>query len=99
MKATCFSGGIIEANGSRRTTTPFFARTNPTSPATAARIAITPSNTRIGRIREAADRLGRLPVLAAIATEMPTNAPTHHVAITPQPRPSNVGESVLKTGG
>jgi len=48
----------------------------------------------MGLIRAAAASLGREPARAASASSIPSDAPTHQVAMIPQPMPSNVGDRV-----
>ena len=53
----------------------------------------------IGRIKSRSTSLGREPERLTSAKGAPMMPPARHVAITPQPNASRVGESVLKTGG
>ncbi len=73
---------------------PRFASTNPTTPATIAQHPITTSKTNIGFTSDLAVLFGRDPARAANAIKIPSGNPTHHVARTPHPSPSNIGESV-----
>lgn len=75
------------------------ANRNPVTPDNKAHVAITKRSFATGEMRAAAGNLDRDPARAARASNVPRNAPTHQVAIIPQPRPSIVGDWVPKTGG
>ena len=89
MEPTRSGGAII----------PSLVSTYPANPALAARKPITKSNSDIGRSSWPASILLREPALAANARNVPKNTPIHHVAMTPQPSASSVGDVVENTGG
>ena len=92
-KRTCFSAGTRLAVEPVNRTQPFEAATYPARP------AITALTAEHAARSERAERFGQLPMRDAHASGTPSSTPTHHVAITPQPRPSSVGSSVSNTGG
>ena len=95
----CFSGGKAEAKTPVSRIEPFEARTYAIPPARKAPMPITARRIASGLMSSPALH-GRLePSRAAQASGIPSITPTHHVATTPQPKPSRVGDSVLKMGG
>lgn len=95
----CFAAGMLEANTPVSRIDPFEASMKAISPARKAPIPIMLSRIEIGLISSFVVQ-GRLePSRAAQASGKPNIKPTHHVATIPQPKPSNVGDSVLKIGG
>ena len=64
-----------------------------------AKPAITARSTTMGFATSLNVSFGRLPVRHATAKSSPNPAPIHHVAMTPHPSASSVGDWVANTGG
>ena len=91
----CLLSGTRDASGSTRWNIPIIDVMKPIKPATVATINMLLSKRSIGLIRWGTSSLGRRPTRAASANPTPSGKPTHHVATTPQNRPSTVGDSEL----
>src|SRR5450755_1556914 len=99
MNSACLTGGRLEPTQPGGLIAPRLVSTYPVSPAIAARSPIAKSNFDMGPTSSLTSILLREPALAESARRTPRIAPTHHVAITPQPNASSAGDAVENTGG